>query len=231
MSFSYFGLFYDLIIPFLLWNKKTRPFAFIAIVIFHTLIALLFNIGMFPWIMIAGSSIFISIETWNKVLKKGIKIPEILTKKKHIQIPVVTNYVLIVFFVIQILFPLRHLLYNENVLWTERNYRFSWNVMLMEKRGYFKFVVNDKNSEKIWQEYPRNHLTVIQEKEMSFQPDMIWQYAYFLEKKYSDLGFDVKVTVDSYVALNGRPSRLFISMDVNLLSLSRNEIYDYVLKD
>lgn len=58
--FSWTGMFYDLLIPFLLWNRKSRPVAYILVVIFHVLTYILFNIGMFPWLMIAGSLIFIS---------------------------------------------------------------------------------------------------------------------------------------------------------------------------
>lgn len=44
---SWGGMIYDLAIPFLLLNKKTRPFAFIMVIIFHLLTKILFPIGMF----------------------------------------------------------------------------------------------------------------------------------------------------------------------------------------
>ena len=229
--FSYFGVFYDLTIPFLLWNKRTRPFAFIAVIVFHSLTAVLFNIGMFPWIMIAGSVIFISAEEWSKLLKRIIWIPSFIDSRKKYKLSNTMKVFFIAFFLLQIGLPLRHFLYNENVLWTERGFRFSWNVMLMEKNGYTTFNVSDKNSNKQWVEYPVNYLTVIQEKQMSFQPDMIWQYAIFLEKKYKSLGYDVQVNVDSHVTLNGRPSKRFLSKDVNVLAIERNDMYDYVLEE
>lgn len=95
--FSYGGLIYDLSIPFLLWNKKTRPYAFATIVIFHVLTAALFNIGMFPWIMIAGSLIFISSE-----------ISEV-TKNLSSKLKKGTVILMGVFFAFQIIIPLRHL--------------------------------------------------------------------------------------------------------------------------
>lgn len=230
--FSYFGLTYDLLIPFLLWNKRTRPFAFIAVVIFHSMTALLFNIGMFPYIMIAGSVIFITKEEWSKALQKiNLKIKTDSTETNF----KIKNYGLLFFigfFLLQIYLPIRHHFYSENVLWTERNYRFSWNVMLMEKSGYSVYHISDKNTGKKWVEYPKHHLTDIQEKQMNFQPDMIWQYAQFLDKKYKGLGFDsIEIFVDSYVTLNGRPSKAYLPKDLNLISVSRNNIYNYVLAE
>ena len=41
-AFSWGGAAYDLVIPFLLWNRKTRVFAFILVVVFHVLTRVLF---------------------------------------------------------------------------------------------------------------------------------------------------------------------------------------------
>ncbi len=230
--FSYFGVLYDLSIPFLLWNKRTRPYAFIAVVVFHSLTAILFNIGLFPWIMIAGSVIFITAEEWKELLKKTPINLSLAIKEQYFKLSNLKLIFLAVFFAIQVLLPLRHFLYNENILWTERNFRFGWNVMLMEKNGYSVFYVEDKETGKRWAEYPKNHLTMIQEKQMSFQPDMIWQYARFLEIKYKEKGYkDVSVTVDTYVTLNGRPSRQYLSGNLNLLAVDRDDIYDHVLEE
>ncbi|GHC47193.1 type I deoxyribonuclease HsdR [Ulvibacter litoralis] len=229
--FSYFGLLYDLSIPFLLWNKKTRPYAFIAVVAFHASTYALFSIGMFPWIMIAGSLIFISSEEWQALLKRfGISLTPSEASAETQPLSKFSLGFFGLFFAIQIAIPLQQYFYAENVLWTERNYRFSWNVMLMEKTGYAVFTVIDSSSGKKWVEYPKNHLTDIQEKQMSFQPDMIWQYARFLEKKYKNNGHDtIEVYATVYVTLNGRPSRIYLSEEINLLSISRNEVYDYII--
>ncbi len=230
--FSYSGLIYDLLIPFLLWNKRTRPFAFIAVLIFHSMTALLFNIGMFPWIMIAGSLIFITTDEWSWALKKiNVKL-KITSVKKKIKIKNFGLFFFLVFFSLQVYLPIRHNFYSENVLWTERNYRFSWNVMLMEKSGHADFTIKDRSTGKQWKEYPKDHLTNIQEKQMSFQPDMIWQYAKFLKEKYQKLGCrNIEIFTDAYVTLNGRPSRQFLPKDLNLTSIERDKIYNFILRE
>jgi len=58
LVFSYGGLLFDLlVVPALLW-RRTRPFAFAAAVIFHTLNSQLFQIGIFPWMMLAATTLF-----------------------------------------------------------------------------------------------------------------------------------------------------------------------------
>jgi len=55
---SWAGFLYDLlIVPALLW-RRTRPFAYVAVIGFHTMTGLLFDIGMFPFIMIGLTTIF-----------------------------------------------------------------------------------------------------------------------------------------------------------------------------
>ena len=52
---------------------------------------------------------------------------------------------------------------------------------------------------------------------MSTQPDMILQYAHFLEDKYQEQGIaDPEIRVEAYVTLNGSGSRLFIDPEVDL---------------
>lgn len=229
--FSWSGMLYDLIIPFLLWTKKTRPIAYFFVVIFHVLTHILFNIGMFPWVMIFGSLIFITQQEWKSIFS-FIKFetpktkPTTSFKTSKLVIPF-----LVVYFTFQMLFPLRHHFLTDNLLWTENGFRFSWNVMLMEKNGYTEFNIIDKDSDKKWVEYPSSRLSIVQEKQMSFQPDMIWQYAQFLKRVYTNKGYkNVEVYVNSKVSLNGRASQTFIAPNKDLLEIKKIDgIYKYVI--
>ena len=56
---------------------------------------------------------------------------------------------------------------------------------------------------------------------MAFQPDMVLQFAHFLADTYSEQ-FDIdrpKVTVDCFVALNGRASQRLINPDTDLAAV------------
>ena len=54
---SWFGAIFDLSIVFFLLNKRTRRPAYACVVLFHVATWLLFNIGMFPWIMIVSATL------------------------------------------------------------------------------------------------------------------------------------------------------------------------------
>ncbi|GAA3508138.1 HTTM domain-containing protein [Aquimarina addita] len=234
--FSWTGMFYDLLIPFLLWNRKSRPVAYIFVVTFHVLTYLLFNIGMFPWLMIAGSLIFITSEEWILLFKKlNIGVRSVanhttLSTSQRSKKPILI--IITFFFIIQLILPWRHFALTNNVLWTENGFRFAWHVMVMEKNGFTEFTVTNKDTNNRFTVYPSQYLSVIQEKQMSFQPDMIWQFAHYIRDIFEQKGIsNIAVTVNSKVSLNGRTSRTYIDPEIDLLLIrSVDDIYDHIIK-
>ena len=112
------------------------------------------------------------------------------------------------------------MLYPGNIMWHEQGYRFSWRVMLMEKIGYTTFKIEQENG-KYFYVNNEDHLTSYQEKQMSFQPDFILEYAHYLGHYYNKKGYEnIKVFADSYVSLNGRKSQRYIDNNVNLLNIN-----------
>jgi hypothetical protein len=136
-----------------------------------------------------------------------------------------TRYALLLvpFFAFQLLMPLRSWFYPGNVLWTEEGFRFSWRVMLVEKAGAATFFVSDAESGRRWTVSPSRYLTRQQEKQMSFQPDMILQFAHYLRDQYRAQGYaHVEVRAEAYVSFNGRSSRLLIDPTVDLAAESES---------
>ncbi len=227
-TFSWTGALYDLTIPFLLWNNRTRPWAFIGVVLFHLTTGLLFQIGMFPYIMILCTLIFFSEEFHKRILHKFVRIsgPKIETQIAP-SLPYFSGHgiqvMLATYLLLQIFLPMRHLLYDGSVFWTEQGYRFSWRVMLMEKAGYTQFRVCDADNHR--EEWVDNYkfLTRQQEKMMSTQPDMIIQFAHYLEKVYREKGYEnPRIYCHSKVTLNGRRSTTFIDPEVDLSTQARS---------
>lgn len=225
-AFSWSGMFYDLAIPFLLYWKRTRLAAFILVVIFHLMTRVLFPIGMFPYIMIVSALIFFEPKIHHKILSlisKLFRINKSLFDNSRSLIfqPLRRKFslsIISVFFIIQVLFPWRYLLYPGELFWTEEGYRFSWRVMLMEKAGYAQFKIVDGKSGRRFYVDNADFLTAFQEKQMSFQPDFIVEYAHFLADHFENDGHqNLEVYVESYVALNGRKSTPFIDPNANLL--------------
>lgn len=231
--FSWSGALYDLSIPFLLLLRKTRLPAYGAVVIFHILTALLFPIGMFPYIMILCTLIFFSESFHRKVItilktffsKAGhfsaqpeINNSEILFKSRASAVILPLLYL---HFLIQLVLPFRFAAWPGNLFWTEQGFRFSWRVMLMEKAGHITFfVMNPENGRKT-EIRNSDYLTPLQEKMMATQPDMILQFAHFLKEEYQNKGIPSPVvTADSYVSLNGSGSKRYIDPETDLAKLS-----------
>lgn len=222
-AFSWTGALYDLTIPFLLLNRRSRPLAYAAVVVFHVLTKLLFNIGLFPFIMIFSTLIFFPAATHEKWLGKLGYGREDTAKKVVFPKGQMSLFRtgLLVYFALQLLLPLRALGYPGNVLWTEEGYRFAWRVMLVEKAGQATFTVRDPKTGRQSEVNNADFLTPYQEKQMAIQPDLILQYAHFLAEKYSEqygIGRP-QVTVDCFVALNGRSSQRLIDPSVNLAEI------------
>ncbi len=127
--------------------------------------------------------------------------------------------------------PVRYLLYPGELFWNEQGYRFSWRVMLIEKKGYSIFKIVDKSSGDFFYVNNEDFLTPFQEKQMSFQPDFILEYAHYLGDTYTQRGYkNIQVFVDSYVALNGRPSQRYIDEKVDLYKEKESFLHkDWIL--
>ena len=227
--FSWAGMFYDLLIAFILLYRRTRPFGFFLVITFHIMTAILFPaIGMFPYIMITSSIIFLEPETHKKILNncfslfkkffdKVSKIERYNYKRAKI-----TQSLLIVFFIFQLIFPFRYFLYPGELFWNEQGYRFSWRVMLIEKKGFTEFKVVDGETSESFYVLNEEFLTEFQERQMSFQPDFILEYAHYLGDYYNKNGYnDVEVYAESYVTLNGRTSKVFVDPNVDLMNERR----------
>lgn len=224
-AMSWGGAIYDLAIPFLLLYRRTRFFAFLLVLFFHIFTRILFPIGMFPYIMIVSTLIFFDAKLHKTIIiwiKRILAIKPMLIQRvseyQYSAFPkkIITSIV-VLFFAIQILFPWRYLLYPGELFWTEEGYRLSWRVMLMEKAGYAHFKIVDGETKKFFYVDNTDFLTSFQEKQMSFQPDFILEYAHYLGDHFTSQGHkNVEVYVDCFVALNGRLSERYIDPNIDL---------------
>ncbi|MBL7683466.1 MAG: HTTM domain-containing protein [Flavipsychrobacter sp.] len=223
-AFSWFGAIYDLTIPFFLINRKTRPYAYIAVVVFHVLTSILFPIGMFPYVMIVSALVFFDSADADRLLMKikhtWASLPIAISDNVFTFARLRARGILLMFgcfFLLQVLLPWRYLLYKGELFWTEEGYRFSWRVMLMEKMGYAQFVVKDGVTGEKIAVNNNEFLTKNQEKMMATQSDFVLQYAQILKHYYEKQGVrQPEVYATIYVGLNGRRSRLYTDTAVNL---------------
>jgi hypothetical protein len=216
---SWFAMFFDLSAPFFLSLKRTRIYMYSVIVVFHLLTHFLFYIGMFPWMMIFTALIFFPAKLHQKVMDfffgrwKQLSIAIQPRQGSHFLI----FTFLFIFFGFQFLMPFRSYLYGGNLLWHEQGFRFSWNIMLMEKNASLEYEVKIKETGRQFTVRPNKYLTRIQARQCSFQPDMILQFAHMLHQYYLDSGVgDTEIRAVCYASVNGHESNLLINPNVDL---------------
>lgn len=211
--------------PLLLWHK-TRFAVFLIYACFHISNAMVFNIGIFPWMTLAGTLMFFSPDwpknIWTKLVRQEFKPPH-FDVALHDSPSKLLIASLLLFFVWQIFIPLRHHVYPGNVAWTEEGHRFAWRMKLRTKRGHARFHVKDPQSGRIWEVNPSDLLTRRQNRYTAARPDMILQFAHELARKWEvEKGIaNVEVRATVWCALNGREPQLLIDPAVDLIKVER----------
>ena len=212
------GILFDLlVVPALLW-KPTRKFAFGCSIFFHLFNSVVFQIGIFPYMALAFTVFFFEPETIRKLFFKK-KVP---FSGSEYKMPGFGKMLLIVggiYFLIQLVLPLRHHIIKDDVLWTEEGHRLSWRMMLRSRRGQVNFKVVDKETDKIMFIKLDDYLTRKQRRKIGAYPDFIWQFAQHLKKEYASQGMDVAVYANAMVSINGRPRHPLIDNKIDLASV------------
>jgi hypothetical protein len=233
-SFVIGGLMLDLfVVPLLLW-RRTRPFAFAASVVFNLINAVLFDIGIFPWLMLGALLIFFPpdfpkrfarafmsteesfadaepSQTSVKTIAESSSCPSLFTSQKLV-IGLLAAYL-----AVQLFFPLRHYLYPGNVSWTEEGHNFAWHMKLRTKGGEAVFSVTHPPSGQTWTIKPDDYLASHQVVKMITKPDLVLQFSHHLAEEKRREGYDnVEVRARVMVSLNGRQRQLLIDPNVDL---------------
>jgi vitamin K-dependent gamma-carboxylase len=225
--FSYSGLLLDLlVVPLLLW-RRTRIFAFAVSIMFHLVNARLFQIGIFPWFMLAATLIFFPPDLPRRVLfwrRDEREHPKPIGSHPLQPAQWTVIVMLGLYGIIQILFPFRHLLYPGNVSWTEEGHRFAWHMKLRDKdHKAIEFFVTDPVSQKTWELDPDDYLTFHQRNKMADYPDMVLQFCHYLATKLREQGYEqIEVRAAILTSLNGRDPQFLINPTIDLASQPRN---------
>ena len=222
--FNYGGLAFDLlIVPLLLW-KPTRAIAFLWVIAFHMLNVQLFNIGIFPWLMLGATLLYFRPD-WPRLVFRKWK----PTGRAQVMLaprwPRMAVGLLIAYVVLQLAVPLRHLIYPGNVHWTEEGHRFSWHMKLRDKQSTAHFYVTDPQRKRTWEASPRLYLTARQTQKMSTRPDMILQMAHHIARDQAakqNIDYPLEVRARVVASLHGRDQQLLIDPTVNLAAEHRS---------
>jgi vitamin K-dependent gamma-carboxylase len=222
LALSWAGALFDLTIVLWLCLPRTRALAYCAVIAFHAATALLFPIGVFPWLMIALTPIFFA-HDWPRrrlprVRPAGTHLPLVhATQRTGAPLSLLGSAALALYLLVQLTLPLRHLAYPGAVNWSEQGFRYAWRVMLVEKTGHVAFRVLDRERGEQLTVAPRAELTARQIGQMSTQPLMIAAYAQHLADEYRARGHrHVSVYADAWASLNGRPAQRLLDPRADL---------------
>ncbi len=218
----YGGILFDGLIFYFLLYRKTRIPAFIISVFFHLFNSAVFQIGIFPYLMIGLMVFFFDPEAVRKTFFKNkpivnyasLGLPDINFGR------IALSFLFVCYFAMQLYLPLRHHLYKGDVFYTEEGHRLAWRMMLRFKSGNIKYYVKSTEMDSTWTINPRDFLTSKQASSLPSKPDMIWQFARYLDKKYKKEGFgDVEVRAESYTRLNRGPLYKLVDDTFDLTSV------------
>lgn len=219
-AMSWAGFLFDTTIVLWLSLKRTRPIAYAAVVVFHFFTHVFFDIGIFPFVMVAGALIFFPPE-WPRKLA-GLA-PVLMPRTASAAWTPGRRgafALAMVWCLFHLGFPLRHYAYPGDVIWNEEGMRWSWKVMLREKNGSVTYRVRSAMGGGEFHVNPAQFLTFRQMNEMAAQPDLILQMARHVARHAQAQGVrSPEVRVDAFASLNGRPAQRLIDPDVDLLKV------------
>ncbi|WP_417618642.1 HTTM domain-containing protein [Oceanisphaera sp.] len=229
--------------PLLLFRRTRLPIIIVYFA-FHLSNHFMFSIGIFPWLTMAATLLFLDPD-WPKQMLRSMsrlagrhnaRVPDpdvgnmnhrdaYMSPRRSFS-PRARRALLtfiVVWFGFQILFPLRHLLYPGNPSWTEEGHRFAWMMKLRDKKADIEFTVRDPVTGREWRVEPSDLLLYHQAVQVGSRPDLILQLAHHIENVWAnEFGLaNVEVRARTCVSLNGRPAALLIDSGRDLTKIER----------
>jgi len=220
--FTWGGLIFDLlVVPAILW-RRTRIFGFLLAIGFHLSNSVMFNIHVFPWLMIAATTVFFAPNWPNTLLlwlNPGAKNsgPDSSLPASGGRFSTPAAVVLLAYCSFHILWPLRHLTYDGNTGWTEQGHYFSWRMMLRGKTVGLRYYLTDAETGVTQHADIRQFLNPEQQIKFAKDPKMILDLAHGLAaESLRRTGKQTEVRALVLASLNGRKPQLLIDPAVNL---------------
>lgn len=213
--------------PLLMW-RRTRLTVFMIYCVFHALNSVFFNIGIFPWVTIAGTLVFFAPD-WPSQLWSCIR-PAArpadgppAPRLEPALFPAWALAAIAAWAAIQIALPLRSLAFPSEVRWAGDGHRFSWRMRIYDREAEGGFRITNTADGAQWLVDPYDYLTPRQAATMLTRADMIHQFANHLVVRWKEAGHgDVSVHAEIRKSLNGRPFQPYIDPSVDLAATPFN---------
>ncbi|MFT4697699.1 MAG: vitamin K-dependent gamma-carboxylase [Flavobacteriaceae bacterium] len=249
---TYGGIIYDLLIVFILLNKRTRIIGVILVLIFNlTNNFILFNdIGIFPFFMICSTILFFNTSKVSRFLERLFskkvnteELDEFEESVEEVKIEETENppelkwnvsrrlvsFLLILFMIFHLAMPFRYLLYTDNPEWTGIASRYSWRMKMQSKEiTDFKVTMTDKLSGDVMDIDIAPFLTTNQAAHIAEDPYNVIYLAKYLKqkalKKYAKV--DPIIHIDLKVKFNGLPTQAMFPPTLELTQINEKNYTD-----
>ncbi len=214
--------------PLLLYRRTRLP-VFALYCAFHIINHFIFNIGIFPWMTIALSTLFFAPD-WPLALGRRLS-----ARNQHGAVSPCCfqedgphgftlgqkelSCTAALWFFLQITLPLRHYAYPGNVDWTDEAQILSWRMKLIERHSPgFTVVVYAAARSEIFVPRARALLSPRQYDKVSTQPGLMQDFARQMKQRYQLLSStgDLRIHVFMPASYNYRPHTLLIDPMVDL---------------
>jgi vitamin K-dependent gamma-carboxylase len=220
---SYSGLLLDLSIVFILINNRTRKIGLALVLLFHILNSILFTIGVFPYLSLILTLLFLDDAFFVSLFQKlQFNIPKL--KPTKIKPNKKILYAISIWIAIQLLVPLRSYIFNFNPKWSSVGENFAWRMRLHDYRGDLRYKIVDKiNNKTILFDVETNEFKLFPDHQLGFvirDPETIVLGA----KKLADMYFEhmrvmPEVFAIANLSLDERDSQLYIDPKRDLVKV------------
>lgn len=204
--------------PLLLWSR-TRLAVFLVYCIFHIGNAWSFNIGIFPWLTIAATTIFFApdwpLQLWARLRGHAATQPQ-TTAAPGKPLPALILCAMALWVGVQIALPLRGIAFASEVRWSGEGHRLSWRMRIYDRSAEGHFIVTDHRSGEVWEVNPDDYLTPRQTDKMMVRADLVHQFAALWQAR----GHSVSVQAEICKSFNGRPCQAFVDPRVDLTQVT-----------
>ena len=210
----------------------------IPLLIYHLSNSFLWNIGTFPWFMIAITSLFFNPEWPDRLIawfKRLFKPEKKRKSKKSLEftsghmIPIyrrpkrttlITTFV-ICWIAVQLLFPLRHFAYSGSTFWHGQGQYFAWRMLLVDRADAVKVHIDVPEKGRIGQVKLDEYINYRQFLRLCRSPKSFVPFAKFIKKEMKkNTGVaNAEIYVTLFRGVNARPYQLAIDSTIDLSSI------------
>ncbi len=220
--------------PLLLWRRTRLP-VFLLYLVFHVTNHFIFNIGIFPWMTIALTTLFFDPDWPRRLLQRaglaGLAFAQDGGAAALHPAPLTAGArALLVFALLwtlsQTLLPLRHFLIDGQARWTDEGHRFSWRMKLLDRDFTLPvMLVYMPERDELRVPFGYNRLTRRQQAKVGSQSGMVRRYAMQLADRYrTEDNPDEDIRVHAWIekSVNNRKNHVYIDPTVDLVTARYN---------